>query len=459
MPFPTRHPGLRCAAAAALLAAGFALGRRSSPAEPAPPTPRAVAEPAAVRGARDRATAARGELPLAALVERLRFVPEQDLVGVVESLGRLPRLDDQEAKAVWQDLERLPPRQDYVGCLAAGYLWHRVAGSRPETPFPANRGLEPYRQALEGTLPGSPDTAARLAAGEAVDPVARRGYFLAEIARDPVAAFALWRRFSDLEGHFDELELFGDAFARADTRQRMMAALLPPGRAVDDGTAFLLAGLARTWMQQDFPGVENWLDRELPAALRPIVATAMLRHLAETDPARALDWRAAEIPAEIPAASRAQAVDLALARLAGEAPERAAGYLQTLADPELKRQHTRTFSLYHSLAGYESWKTWRAGLAGEDADAAAIAGFETWLHRDPAEASAWLAGLPASPDRARLVALMANRLINSPDKAALIEWIGSIADPVERGTAISAAIRGADPSDTETPRRLMELAK
>lgn len=458
MPVPTRHLGLRLGAAALLLAAGFALGRRPSPADssaPAAPAPRAEAVTPAVRGAPGRSSPPPGDLPVQALVERLRFVPEQDLVGVVETLGRLPRLDDSQAAAAWQGLERLPPRQDYVGCLAAGYLWHRVASSRPETPFPANRGLEPYRQALEGTLPGSPDTAARLAAGEPVDAVARRAFFLAEIARDPVAALALWRRFSDVEGHYDEVELFGNAFANADTRQRMMAALLPPRGTVDDTTAFLLAGLARTWMQQDFPGVENWLDHEVPATLRPIVAAAMLRHLAETNPARALDWRAAELPA----GTRAQAVDLALARLAGEAPERATGFLDSLDDPALKQQHTRTFSLYHSLADYGHWKAWRAGLEREDADAAAIAGFETWLNRDPAEASAWLADLPASPDRARLVALMANRLINSPDKAAVIEWIGSIADPAERGAAISAAIRGADPSDTETPRRLMGLAE
>lgn len=390
----------------------------------------------------------------AALTHQLMTVSEQDLVAVVEGLGKLSSLGDAAVREAHGRLASYPPRLDYVGTLTMGYLWHRMERAFPDTPFPSGWGLEYHREALVGAHSDPAEVEARLNAGENLDAFTRRSFFLGEIARDPVAALVKWRRFSDVEGNLEEVGWFGPAFAEEAQRARMMEALFPAGETVTTDTAYLLAALAGTWMQRDFAAVEAW-SAGLPAQVQPIVAMSMLRHLAENDPVRALAWRVDNLGE----AQRAPAVDLALARLATSHPDTAMRFLATVQDPTLQTQHLQTFSLYHALANYDNWNAWRESLPAAQADRAAVAGFETWLNRDPAAASRWLGEFTNAPERANLIALMASRLIQGEDKATVIGWVESLPEPSERTTAIAAAIRGCDPNDTETMRTLMRLAK
>ena len=128
-----------------MLSAGFIIGHYGFPVHPASTdtNPRsgtsAAATAASASSAFDikaRSVGAHREQEPQMVVARILALPEQDVVGVVEAISALPTFSSAQLRSAYHYLMASPPRRDYVGSMAMGYVWYRMLQIEPKTPYP-----------------------------------------------------------------------------------------------------------------------------------------------------------------------------------------------------------------------------------------------------------------------------------------------------------------------------------
>ncbi len=388
------------------------------------------------------------------LLDRLLFADSTDMVGLVEALGELTRLDAAGVRGAWASVGRRQPLDTMGGSATVVYLWSRMTALGEKAEIPRGWGADQFASTIElvrvrENLPALLD---RLRAGENLGEAERRAVFVDLARENPLDAVRLWTASTRLWDYRTDARWLGAALADPKSRDAAMSELRrwQGGQGGDLGGATL--ALAWEWIARDPAAVESWLREPAQADVRDTVMQQVLNVRALSDPRMAWTWSQV-----LPEAERQRALGMSAAQLANRDPAEGARLIAGLVAPAEREAAIREYGKTLAANDLEGWKSWRQTLPEAERAVANRAAFDLWVFNEPDAAVDWLCRQAPGAAKVELVVTLVD-VYAGKDPAVAAKWIQSIADPARRRSAAVAALSGAGPDNLETVRTILAAA-
>ena len=386
------------------------------------------------------------------LLDRLLFADSTDMVGLVESLGELTRLDESGVRLAWRSLGRRNPVDTMGGSAAVVYLWSRMVALDASTAMPRGWGADNFASTIELVRVRTelPALLARLQGGENLSDAERRAVFIDLARSDPLGAVKLWTAETRPWDFRNEARWLGAALADPETRDAAMAELRVWQKGGDIGGATL--ALAWDWIARDPAAVERWLQRPEQADVRGVVMQQVLNVRVAADPLAAWSWSEA-----LPESERRRAIGMSAAQFANRDPAAGARLIAGLSLPAEREEAVREYGKTLAANDLAGWKIWRDTLPPAEQAQTNPAAFDLWVFHEPEVAVKWLQTQAAGAAKDDMVLTLVD-VYAARDPAVAATWIESIADPARRKNAAIAALASVGPQNLDTVRTFLAAA-
>ena len=384
------------------------------------------------------------------IIDRAIAADTTNMVDLVEALGDLTRLSDDQVKTSWADLARRRPTPSIGGSAAVIYLWSRMSEGGREVAILPGWGADNFVStiSIEKARGMVPELRRKLESGQSLDDAGRHAVYAAALREDPYGAVMLWMRHTKPWDFQADGRLFGNTLSDPKTRDAIVAEARK-WQTDKDLMGALVSTLAKDWIATDPAAVEQWLNQPAQADVRKNVMEQVVNVRALANPADAWQWSAT-----LPAAERHQALGMSAGQLANTQPEAGARLIAGLQDPADREVAVREYGRVLAANNLEQWKKWRDGLPENERAATNTSAFQLWVFNEPDKAVGWLNTQPASSAKDTMVeTLVGVYAVRDPKVAA--QWIQSIPDLQRRKEAATSALAAIGPDELDAVRTIL----
>ncbi len=382
---------------------------------------------------------------------------DADLVELMESIGAMTRLNDDEVRQAWVELSQRGPNRGWSSRMAAIYLVTRLGriGEHAQLTGAWNAVGDEYKNAFEAEAARRDPAAirAQLETNTAVSEAARRVYFSQALQENPTQAVELWLRSTPPESLGDQAEWFGDALAQGGEAREKIMALLREKKGGNESFPWLISAMASDWMSRDPAAVEQWIAQPGQADIRDAVLSQLVAARGLANPEAAWQWSTV-----LPDNLRREAITFNAGELANHHPEVGKKLLAALEDPLDRTEAIKSFSSIHAANNYADWNTWRAALPPAERDTANESAFALWARNEPDQAVQWLGSRPPGEAKNAMVASLVH-VVASENTDLAIQLIGNISDPKTRREAVTIALQSVSTSELDKIRAILAAAE
>ena len=384
------------------------------------------------------------------IIDRAIAADTTNMVDLVEALGDLTRLSDDQVKTSWADLARRRPTPSIGGSAAVIYLWSRMSEGGREVAILPGWGADNFVStiSIEKARGMVPELRRKLESGQSLDDAGRHAVYAAALREDPYGAVMLWMRHTKPWDFQADGRLFGNTLSDPKTRDAIVAEARK-WQTDKDLMGALVSTLAKDWIATDPAAVEQWLNQPAQADVRKNVMEQVVNVRALANPADAWQWSAT-----LPTAERHQALGMSAGQLANTQPEAGARLIAGLQDPADREVAVREYGRVLAANNLEQWKKWRDGLPEHERAATNTSAFQLWVFNEPDKAVGWLNTQPASSAKDTMVeTLVGVYAVRDPKVAA--QWIQSIPDLQRRKEAATSALAAIGPDELDAVRTIL----
>ncbi len=391
------------------------------------------------------------------ILTRMLKTDDADLVELIESIGAMTRMNDDEVRDAWAALQRRGPNEGWSSRLAAIYFVTRLdrIGEHVQLTGAWNQVGDEYQRAFDAEAARRDPAAirAKLASGANVSETQRRVYFSQALRDNPAEAMRLWLDTTTPDARANQAKWFGDALAQGgETRDQLMV-LLREKNPDPESFNLVMYNMAGDWIANDPEAAERWAAQPAQADLRNSLLTqaAIARSLANPETA----WqRTAALPDNI----RGEALSFNAGELANHQPEVGKQLLATLKNPQDRAEAIKSFSSVHAANNIDDWQKWRATLPTVEQDAANESAFTFWARKAPDEAVQWLSGRPAGETKNAMVTSLV-KVVAEENTDLAIQIINKISDPKTRREAVTTTLQSVSTTELEKIRAILAAAE
>ncbi len=420
-----------------------------------PPAPvSTAARPAASSEAVASAASTPAQTNVEALLDRLLFADSTDMVGLVEALGELTRLDAASVRRAWSSVVKRHPLDTMGGSATVVYLWSRMTNLGDKVEIPRGWGADQFASTIElvKVRENMPALLERMRAGETLGAAERRAIFIDLARENPLDAVRLWTASTRPWDFRTDARWLGAALSDPGSREAAMGELRrwQNQQGGDLGGATL--ALAWEWIARDPAAVERWLHEPAQADVRGTVMQQVLNVRALSDPRQAWTWSES-----LPDSERQRALGMSAAQLANRDPAEGARLIAGLRATAEREAAIREYGKTLAANDLEGWKTWRETLPENERAVANRAAFDLWAFHEPQAAVDWLGRQAPGPAKDELMMTLVD-VYATREPSVAAKWIQSIDDPARRRSAAVSALSGAGPENLETVRTILAAA-
>lgn len=382
-------------------------------------------------------------------ISRMQSTDPSDMLAMLEAIGAMTRMSDEEAKTAWLELAKQTPVPGFGNSLGVLYLWSRMTRMGESVDVPQGWGAEQYQAAIEteqvrGMLP---QLLKRMEAGEGLSEAERRVVLTDTMRKNPLKAVELWCLSTRPEDYRNDAKWLGDALSDPGARDAIMARVRE-WQAKGD-LAGAVSMLANRWISKDPAAVERWLQEPAQADLRSGLMAEVANARALAEPAEAWKWSAT-----LEGNERLQALRTGAMQLAVRDPDNGIRLIAGLEDPVERETAVKNFANILASRDYDKWQAWRDSLAPGEQAMANESSFALWVNMDVDQAAGWLAKQAKGTSRDEMVGMLVNYYAGR-DPETCSEWIRSISDADRRKDAAGAALSNVGPYDFDKIRVIL----
>lgn len=381
------------------------------------------------------------------VIERMVVADGKNMINLLEAVGDMTRLSDEQVKKAWVGLNSRPPIPSMGGSAAALYLWSRMGYA---VDLPKGWGAENYGStiALEKSGERSTDLRRKLEAGQMLDDTQRTMVFTEVLRTDPHEAVMLWMKHTKPWDFQVEGRLFGNALSDPKTRD----AILTQAREWQtdkDLMGTLVATLGKDWIAREPREVERWVNLPAQADIRTRVMEQIVNVRALSNPTDAWQWSQS-----LPEKERQQALALSAAQLANQQQATGAQLIASLRNPADREVAIREYGRVLVANSLEQWKQWRDGLPAQEQAVTNASAFQLWVFHEPDNAVNWLKTQADGPAKDTMIDTLVD-VYAERDPRTAAEWIQTIPDPERRRQAAISALAAVGPEKIDSIRMIL----
>ena len=371
------------------------------------------------------------------------------MLAMLEAIGGMVHMSDEEARAAWLDLARRTPSPGFGNSLSVLYLWSRLTRMGEDVEVPPGWGAEQYQQAIETEKARGrmAELRKRMESGEGLSEAERRVVLTDTARTDPLKAVDLWCLSTRPEDYRNDAKWLLGTLSDAGTREGIMERI----RKWQSGgnVADVVSLLANRWIANDPAAVEKWLQEPAQADVRGplMVEVANARALAE--PASAWEWSE-----KLTGSERLQALRTGAMQLAVRDADQGIKLIDALEDPAERETAVKNFANILASRDFDKWQAWRDSLPAAEQAMANESAFTLWVNMDVEQAAGWLGSRPQGEERDGMVGQLVNYYAER-DPETCSDWIRTISDKARRKEAAGAALSNVGPYDIEKIRIIL----
>lgn len=389
------------------------------------------------------------------VLQRLAHLHMHDVTGVVELMGQISQMNDEELAAAWEEFCQTEPQRGMGSELLAVQVATRLRAAGMEVTLPGGWGrsekLLANAFAIDDVRRNPEAYQEKLVAGDELSPHERRALFRALAVDDPAAAAQLWIENSSGDQLLREGQDLAFLMLEPEVRDQLHRFLeTQEGPAYD--RALLTTSLGYDWALKDPDGFEEWLEGTGNAELKEFSEFLLLSVRSAIDPVEGVAF-ARTIEGEGMADAMAQASE-SLGRLE---PEVGAQVLAEITDPVQREAAVSGFGYSMVVNHFDEFQEWRETLPQHEQDAVNAASFAVYSMRDPEDAAAWLQTQPEGPQKEalRLKQMVSYSARPLEDQMNLLV---TMEEPETRRQAAGLVLQNIEPTDLEAIQQVVDLA-